>query len=79
MCCRGGASSRGSGEEEGRRTGRMCVIATDIGTSLLSLNVYETPPTDTPTLLNLPTGVISQYLVGNAIGSIIQVLASELH
>ena len=57
----------------------MCVIATDIGTSLLSLNVYETPPTDTPTLLNLPTGVISQYLVGNAIGSIIQVLASELH
>ena len=57
----------------------MCVIATDIGTSLLSLNVYETPPTDTPTLLNLSTGFTSQYVVDNAIGSIIQVLASEVH
>lgn len=75
-CCRGGASNRGSGEEEGLVA---CVIADKIGTSLLSLNVYEIPATDTPTLLNPSMDFTSQYSVDSVIGSTIQVLASEVH
>ena len=56
-----------------------CVIATNIGTSLLSLNVYEIPATDNLTLLNLTMDSTSHYLVDNVFGSITQAWASEVH